>query len=139
LKSYRFSCRFLKAYSKAEVKIHGDESVFVSDNSEQEMHPTYFDLCGLHVSFKHILIWLTRFTGIQNLMRILYNTSPMIETQAFSRVVLITDVLLSSRFSGRRNRSVTSWNLVGGNKCFEDRDVLPHFSPVFNECRLSDL
>jgi hypothetical protein len=37
----------------------------------------------LYVSFKHILISLTNFMGIQNSIRILYTTSLLIESQAF--------------------------------------------------------
>jgi hypothetical protein len=58
-------------------------------HSEEERHPTDLNICRLYYrfSFKHILISLTSFIGIPNSMRILYNTSLLVESYTFSESI----------------------------------------------------
>jgi len=51
------------------------------------MHEVDFYLGGPKYTFKHILINLINFTDISISMRILYNTSLLIESQAFLKSI----------------------------------------------------
>jgi hypothetical protein len=108
----RFSLTFLMAYSKVKLKSSGDTA---SHHSllfwiEKLSHKCLPTQTLLYLSFKHILISLNRFMGTPNTMRILYNTSLLTESKAFLR-------------------SMDRWCTVS---------LYSHFSPVSDECKISD-
>jgi hypothetical protein len=70
------------AYSKAKLKSDGDKapSCFKSFWIENYQTNVFRYMGSIYVSFKHILMGLANHMGIPDSMRILYNTSLLIES-----------------------------------------------------------
>jgi hypothetical protein len=80
-----FFWTYLVVYSKEKFNSNGDKASlcfrpFWIGNTPDKYLPIR---TLLYISFQHILISLTSFMGTPNSMRILYNTSLPIESQAF--------------------------------------------------------
>jgi len=102
-------------YSKAKLKSNGDRASpcfkpFLIGNLSDNFLPTR---TLLYVSVRHIFISLTSFLGIPNSIRILYKTSLLTESYAFSKSIKSwCTASLYSHFFSSICRMQNIWSVV---------------------------